>query len=66
MKEKAAGNGGATGKRHKSGRQTQLGAEPPNWFGFYRRDKHNRRRWDMSQLWLCFAKTRGHPLGAKG
>lgn len=42
MKEKAAGNGGVTGKRPNSERQIKLGAEHPNWFGFYKRDKHNR------------------------
>lgn len=35
MKGKAVGNGGVTGKRCKSERQIEVGAEPPNWFGFY-------------------------------
>lgn len=56
MTKKAAGNGVATGKRHKSERLIKLGAQHPNWFGFYKTDKHNRCRSDMSWIGLVLVK----------
>lgn len=59
MKENAIGIAGATGKRHKSERPIKLGAEHPDWLGFYKRDKHKRYRWDMSGIVALFLVKHG-------
>lgn len=56
MKGKAAGNGGVTGKRYKSQRLIELGAEHPNW----KNTIGTNGIW--AELWLCLVKHRGGAL----